>query len=330
MTIINCWRDDMYRITWDIKFDGRRLNMVDSVTVKTSVETLTDTAIVVLPGFVLNRSYEIGDKVKVGSRVEINFGYDAVNRGEFAGYVKSIKTDGGSLTIECEDDMWVMRKGVADKAWSNVDVQTVIKYVLDQIGGFELNCDYKFSYEKFTIANANGLDVLKKIQEEAGPNIYLADGVLHVHPKYAEIMGEAKYDFSINIDKEGLDLEYRKEDDVKVQVIVKGKTPAGKEIKVEMGTTGGDKVTMDYGTSVSNEASLKAKAEELLKNHSYEGYRGSLQSWLIPMCKAGYRVKLTDRDHEYKNGWYYVLSVEASIGRTGGKRKIELGKKLSV
>lgn len=321
----------MYRITWDIRIGTFRLGMVESVTVKTSVEALTDTATIVLPGTVLNRALEIEDKVKVGDRVTIAFGYDGENREEFKGYVQCIKTDGGSLTIECEDDLWLMRKAVRDKAWNNVDVQTVLNYILSQVGvGIALNCDYTFSYEKFTISNANGLDVLKKIQEEAGPNIYLADGVLHVHPKYTEIMGSAAYDFAKNIDRDGVDLEYKRADDVKVLVTVKGKTADGKEVKVEMGSTGGESVVKDFGTSVSNAASLKAKAEEMLKEKGYEGYRGSFQGWLVPVCGAGYKVTLRDADYEYKDGTYYVLAVETSIGRTGGIRKIELGKKISI
>jgi len=49
---------------------------------------------------------------------------------------------------------------------TNVSVKDVINHVNAELGGFTVNCDYDFKYSKFTINNATGYDVLKKIQEE--------------------------------------------------------------------------------------------------------------------------------------------------------------------
>lgn len=319
----------MYKIGWDIVVGGYRLGLIESVKVTSSVDKLSDSATITLPGSVLNAAMMIENKIRVGDGVSIGFGYDNNIVEEFRGYVSAIKTDDSKLTIECEDEMYRLNKAVGDKAWTGVDVKSIIEYILLATGsGLRLDCSYDFRYDKFTVVNANGIDVLRKIQEEASPNIYIKDDTLYVEPKYAKIFGSAIYDFSKNIDKNGCSLEYKRGDDVKVHVQVKGQTADGREIKAEAGTTGGEQVNVDYGTSVSNMQSLQLKANELLKAHSYEGYRGNFQGWLLPIVRAGYKVTIRDRDYEYKEGDYYAISVESEISRNGGIRKIELGKKI--
>lgn len=319
----------MHRIVYDIVIGSYRLRMVDSVVVRRSVETLTDTATIVLPGSYLNRSIDIENKIHVGDYVYITMGYDGRMTDEFQGYVQRVLTDGGSLTVECEDELWKLRKSISDKTFVGPDVKTIIEYVLREVGGgIGLRCDYSFRYDKFTIQNANGLDVLRKIREEASPNIYMNEGVLHVHPKYSQIFGNAVYDFAKNIDKDGLNLEWKRMDDVKVSVVVRGKDADGHVVEYRAGSTGGENVVKNFGSGVSSKGSLKLKAEEILKERMYEGYRGSFRGWLFPVCGPGWSVDLVDKDGVYRSGRYYVLSVETRIGRDGGMREIELGKRI--
>jgi len=317
----------MYRMCWDIIIGGYRLKTLESVTVKRSVELLSDTAAIVIPATVFNYAINIEDKLKVGDAVEIRLGYDDSLQTEFKGYLKAIRTDGGSLTLECEDGIYLFRKSLKDEELKNVNVSAILQKVCSQVGGFSVSCDYDFSYDKFVISNATGYDVLKKIQDEASPNIYLKDSVLHVHPQYAEIFGEARYDFTKNIEREGTDLKYKSADDRKLLVVVESKDATGKTISVEKGTTGGDRMTIKM-SGVTSKASLEAKAQQVLEQKVYTGYEGSFYAWLLPFVDAGYKVRITDPDYEYKEGTYYVVSVETAFSRNGGVRKITLGKKI--
>ena len=302
--------------------------MVEKVSIKRSVELLSDTATITLPGTVFNKAINIEDKIKVGDDVEIKLGYNDNLKEEFKGYLKAIKTDGGSLTLELEDDIYFFRKSVKDEEMKNASVKSILENICSQVGGFSVSCDYDFSYDKFVINNATGYDVLKKIQDEASPNIYLKDKVLHVHPQYAEIFGEARYDFSRNIERDGTDLKYKSEDERKLLVVVEGTDETGATVSVEKGTTGGDKMTLKL-PGVSSKSSLEQKAQSVLDQKVYTGYEGSFQSWLIPYVDAGYKVSITDPDYEIKDGTYYVISVETTFSQNGGVRKITLGKKIS-
>ena len=318
----------MYRMSWNIRIGGFRLRMVEKVSIKRSVELLSDTATITLPGTVFNKAINIEDKIKVGDAVEIELGYNDDLKPEFKGYLKAIKTDGGSLTLELEDDIYLFRKSVKDEEMKNASVKSILENICSQVGGFSVSCDYDFSYDKFVINNATGYDVLKKIQDEASPNIYLKDKVLHVHPQYAEIFGEARFDFSRNIERDGTDLKYKSEDERKLLVVVEGTDETGATVSVEKGTTGGDKMTLKL-PGVSSKSSLEQKAQSVLDQKVYTGYEGSFQSWLIPYVDAGYKVSITDPDYEIKDGTYYVISVETTFSKDGGVRKITLGKKIS-
>lgn len=315
-------------MSWNIRIGGFRLKMVEKVSIKRSVELLSDTATITLPGTVFNKAINIEDKIKVGDDVEIQLGYNDNLKEEFKGYLKAIKTDGGSLTLELEDDIYLFRKSVKDEEMKNASVKNILANICSQVGGFSVSCDYDFSYDKFVINNATGYDVLKKIQDEASPNIYIKDKVLHVHPQYAEIFGEARYDFSRNIERDGTDLKYKSEDERKLLVVVEGTDETGATVSVEKGTTGGDKMTLKL-PGVSSKSSLEQKAQSVLDQKVYTGYEGSFQTWLVPYVDAGYKVRITDPDYEVKDGTYYVLSVETTFSKDGGVRKITLGKRLN-
>ena len=318
----------MYKMCWNIRIGGFRLRMVEKVSIKRSVELLSDTATITLPGTVFNKAINIEDKIKVGDAVEIELGYNDDLKPEFKGYLKAIKTDGGSLTLELEDDIYLFRKSVKDEEMKDASVKNILANICSQVGGFSVSCDYDFTYDKFVINNATGYDVLKKIQDEASPNIYLKDKVLHVHPQYAEIFGEARFDFSRNIERDGTDLKYKSEDERKLLVVVEGTDETGATVSVEKGTTGGDKMTLKL-PGVSSRSSLEQKAQSVLEQKVYTGYEGSFQSWLVPYVDAGYKVAITDPDYEIKNGTYYVISVETTFSKDGGVRKITLGKRLN-
>lgn len=315
-------------MSWNIRIGGFRLRMVEKVSIKRSVELLSDTATITLPGTVFNKAINIEGKIKVGDAVEIELGYNDDLKPEFKGYLKAIKTDGGSLTLELEDDIYLFRKSVKDEEMKDASVKNILANICSQVGGFSVSCDYDFTYDKFVINNATGYDVLKKIQDEASPNIYLKDKVLHVHPQYAEIFGEARFDFSRNIERDGTDLKYKSEDERKLLVVVEGTDETGATVSVEKGTTGGDKMTLKL-PGVSSRSSLEQKAQSVLEQKVYTGYEGSFQSWLVPYVDAGYKVAITDPDYEIKNGTYYVISVETTFSKDGGVRKITLGKKIS-
>ena len=315
----------MFDITWEITVGKYKLMMLGSATIARSVEQLSDTAVLVLPGSCFNKAIEIEESIKRGDQVTIKAGYDGKNETEFSGFLEAIATDDGSITLKCEDGIFNFRKPVKDKEFVKPDVKELLNYIASEIGGYTISCDYSFTYDKYVVRGNTGYDILKKIQEETKANIYLKENVLHVHPQYKEIFGTAKYSFQENIEKS--DLEYRIAEDRPYEVTVEGKGADGKVIRVTAGNKGGDSETIKRD-GVSDIGSLTALAEEVAKRKSYTGYSGSFTGWLIPWCDAGFKVSLKDEDYEFKNGDYYVLSVETKISKSGGERTVKIGMKI--
>lgn len=313
----------MFDINWNITIGKYKLAMLDSVEIIRSVEQLSDTATIVLPGNVFNKAIEIEQKIKRGAEVTIQLGYDGKLETEFEGYLQSIATDDGSITLKCEDALFRLRIPVADKELINPDIKDILGYVLP--GGFSIDCDYSFKYDKFVIQSQSAYQVIKKLQEECKANIYLKGNVLHVHGQYSEIFGQADYSFQHNI--ESSELEYVNAEDRKIEVIAEGKGTDGKVIRETVGEKGGDTITLKID-GVSDTKTLRNLALEQLKVKSYTGYSGSFTGWLIPWCDAGYKVSIADSDYEYKSGTYYVLEVITKLSKDGGSREIKVGRKL--
>ncbi len=315
-----------YNVDWHITIGGYKLLLLENAEIHSSVDLLADTATIELPGSNLNKKLDVESKIKLGDPVLIQMGYNGDLLTEFEGYIERIGTDDGSITLNCEDGLYLTRKPIADKVLKSSTVKSIAEYVASEIGGFTVVCDYNFTYDKFVISRATGYDVLKKLQEETKANIYMKGTELHIHPAYIENFGDVTYDFARNIEKS--DLTYKRADERKFEIEVEGIMPDGKRVTEIVGTLGGDRRTFKvYG--VSDKASLKARGEEEHKRLSYDGYEGSITCWLLPVCRPGYSAKIIDTDYPEKEGGYYVVAVTTSISQSGGVRKVQLGKRLS-
>lgn len=310
-------------MNWDIRVGNYRLRMLESVEITRSVEQLSDTATIVLPGSCFNKALEIEDKIKRGNQVSIMLGYDGKYATEFDGYLESIATDDGSIKLQCEDALFTLRVPVADKEFNSPNVTDILQYIIP--AGITIKCDYSFRYDKYVIQGSTAYRELKKLQEETKANIYLKGNELHVHPQYSEIFGNALYSFQQNIEKS--ELEYKNAEDRKVEVTVEGKAKDGKVIRETVGEKGGDTINLKID-GVSDRTSLKALANEQLKVKSYTGYSGTFDAWLEPWCDAGFAVTIHDADYEYKSGTYYATEVTTKFSKDGGRRIIQIGRKI--
>ena len=311
----------------DIQIGDYRVGMLDKISIHRSVELLADTATITLPAAQFNVALEVEDKIHRGDVVIIRLGYDEVGiKEEFRGYLQSISTDGGDITLNCEDEIHMLRKDIPNKQYKAVSLEILLKEVLAAAGvNLKVKNTYQWTYKSFVISDATAYDVLKKVQEECGADIYIKDGELHIHPP-GEVVGiDRYYNFALNV--ESADLTYRSAADKKVKVVVKATMPDGTVKEVEVGATGGDKVEIKSPTS--DAASMKQRGEQELLRRSFDGYDGSITTWLIPECMPGDIANLHDEDYPKKDGAYFVRSVTTEFSSSGGSRKIELGFRLS-
>lgn len=318
-------------MNWSIRFkkDDKtyRLGLLESCEINCDVDNLADTATIVLPEGVLNQVFNLEEKIKRGSEVIIQLGYNDDLKTEFTGFVQRITND-GSLIIHCEDALFLFRVAVPDKEFKNVTLKQIAEYLVQHVDpSFTVNCDYGITYEKFTIHKATAFDVLKKLQDETKGNIYFENEkkVLHIHPAYVEVGKKVNYSYHVNI--ENANLEYKQKEDKKVEITIESTDSKGKVKSVTVGTTGGDKTTLKVGAM--SEADMKKVAESALQKQMYDGYEGTFDGWLIPVVKPTDSAHVEDLDYPYKTGGYYVKSVTTKFSSSGGVRTVKLGIRLN-
>jgi hypothetical protein len=225
--------------------------------------------------------------------------------------------------------MFLLRKPVADKQFVKVDIKTIANYLIQQTGvNMKVESTLPITYDKFVISKATAYDVLKKIQEETKANIFITEGdppTLQIHPPYLDKGGNVRYSFQQNIESD--DLKYVRAEDKKIQIIVKSTGKDGKVKEVRFGTTGGDQSTIE-GNGMDL-LSMQKVAENEYNRLLYDGYEGSITGWLVPFVAPTWSAEIVDEEYPEKDGWYYVVSVTTTISAEGGKRKVQIGRKLS-
>lgn len=323
----------MFTMSSEVKIGPYEVRGFEAVTIEKSTEALADTATITVPGMAYNTALQVEDKIKRGDKVVIRLGYDGDLKTEFTGYLKSIHPN-APMKLECEDSIYLFRKPIKDKSFKKTTAKAILEYVVAQVNpqlkgdSVTLVTDVSgIQFDSFTIIRATAYEVLDKLKQETGCAIYCRGNDLHFHLAFTEKTGSAVYDFAKNVEV-GSELEYVKAADKKVQIKVVGRSKKGATVEVEVGEKGGDSRTFQRPT-VSDRATLEQIGKEELKKLSFDGYKGSIRAWLIPVVDTGYSARIIDSDYKEREGSYYVTGVKTEFSRsTGGRRTVSLGIKV--
>ncbi|GAB2586629.1 hypothetical protein GCM10027190_39660 [Spirosoma areae] len=324
----------MFKMDYEVQIGAYKLKGIESVTVESSADLLADQCKIMIPSMAYNKAYDVEKKIKRGDVVTVKLGYDSNLHTEFKGYLKAIHPN-APMKLECEDSIYLFRKEIKDKQFKKTNAVAILQYVIDQINpqltGTKMKLVTDLSglqFDTFTIVRANGYEVLEKLKSETGLAIYCRDNELHCHLLYTKKRGDVTYNFTKNLEDSD-DLEYVRAQDVKVLVKVVGRTKKGATVEVEVGEKGGDVRTFQKPT-ISDKATLETVGREELKKLSFDGYKGAVKGWLLPVCEFGYSARLIDVDYPEREGRYYVNAVKTEFSSSGGRRTVTLGVKVSV
>lgn len=317
-------------VIWDVEIKSAtktwRLGVMSECEIEKSTKNLADRATIIVPEYHLNKLIDFEGVIQRGDAIRIRLGYKGlIFEDEFSGYIREINSNGGNLTIECEDALFLFRKDVRNKQFTNSNMRQIAHYVIDQIGEITLDCDYGIVYEKFTIYKATAYDVLKKLKEETGADIYFENDVLHIHPAYTRKTGEVDYSPQQNIEK--FNLEYKTATDRKVEVTIERVGLDGKVQSHIVGQPGGEKFSKKVESMDLN--SVKMMAETEYKTRMSDGYEGNFDAWLFPLVTPSMTVGIYDEDYPKRFGRYYVDAVTTKFSESGIVRNVQLGIKIS-
>lgn len=325
----------MFVLVANIQIGDYTFNQVNNVSIVKSVDLLSDTAEIKLPMSALFGNKEVGferkqleQEIKAGDKVTITLAYkDVIETVEFEGYVRWLKPNTPTITIECEDAMYLIRQKQINHNFGKTTLNDVLTYIVDGTG-VQLAADLpEVNFDKFLLKNVNGAQALEKLKDEYGLYVFIDDdGKLFAGLRQTKNIGnEQLYNIYKNVVSH--DLRFRRAEDVRISLKVVGVLKDNKKVEVVVGDTSGEQRTL-YKYNISDVDQLKKIGEAELSDMKFTGYEGSITSFLEPFCTRGYTANIEDKNYPDRTGNYFVPKVTTTFGTGGARRKIELGTKL--
>jgi len=321
----------MFILKGKIQIGELVFHSINGVEITKSVEDLADMAVIRLPAKFRIRQNGVEkfteETVKAGDKVIITLGYEDKYEGvEFTGFVASV---GSKIPIEikCEDAMWLLRRKNINKAFGKTTLKTILKEITAGTGiGLSGRID-DFEVDSWIAKNVNGAKALQDIKDNLMLSVYLDDeGKLYAGlQQLNNIAQQAVYDLNYNIVDNNL--EYKAKEDRRIRVKYTYIDRKNHRTSVEAGDADGE--TRTFHTSVvSSEKQLKAAAQAELEKLKYDGFSGSVKSFLIPFATRGMAAVIKDSEHVNREGKYFINKVTTSFGTDGARREVHISNKL--
>lgn len=306
---------------------------VVDVTIKRSTREANATAVIKVPVTAVLRQQggektyiETAKQIAVDDKVNIKLGYDGYLKTEFVGFVKRLNYS-VPLEIECEDWYWKLRRSSIKKSYPSTTVKSLLNDVLAGSGATVHPATIDLGLKNTIIDNKTGAWIIEKLKSDYGLTVFFdLQGRLYAGKAY-EVKGEqVKYELRGNVIKDD-DLKFYRADDYKLKVEAKSYDRNGAKLEASVGAEGGESKTLFF-YDVKDAVQLKTLAEAELKRYSFDGYRGKIETFLVPYAEPGMVAALADPMYNQRSGNYYIESTEVKFGRSGGRRIVELGIKI--
>ncbi len=324
-------------LTTEIVINGNTFRRVAEVEIESSAKLIEDTCKIKLPATArLKRggqyitAVETAKYFKAGDEVVVKLGYDGKLRTEFVGFVKSIKP-GTPVEVVCEDAVYLLRRKNLKKAFKKVTLKTLLEYVVAGTGIKISENIPSVTFDVFYFRDTTAAYALQKLKEEYGLLIYfISPKVLHAALAYHNDKKEVKYVIGKKGNLIDDSLEWQEEEDVNIRIkavhIIKYNTKIIRFYPEKENKEGELKTIFVY--NLSNIKDLEARAKAEADKYKYQGYKGSLNSFLLPNAQRGNVANIVNEDFPEKSGKYIVDKVTTTFGTGGARRKVEVGLKV--
>ncbi len=301
----------------DIGFTG-----VNSVSIESSWENLTDTCKITIPKNVSWQSKNITQIIKRGDKVSVSIGYNGENIEVFQGYVRDVN-EKIPCEIVCEDAMFLLKKGNHDKIYKSVNTERLIKDIVGVTVPYEVVANATLG--DYRVKNATAAKVLEHLRSNYFIKSFFRKGTLYVGLAYIKALQRVhQFDFSKNIFPEH-SLEYKRKEDVSLSLKGVIMYSNNKKQQVKEGDEYGEQRTFHYYNRPKSE--VRKSLKEHLERLKYTGFYGSFTTFGVPQVFHGDIVELHDKKHPERDGKYLVKKVSSNFGSDGYHQTIELESK---
>lgn len=300
---------------------------VNAIEIESSWKKLTDTCKITLPRKLTIKGGDINTVIKRGSKVKVYTGYNGDLSLEFVGYVARIDAK-VPYTVECEDEMWLLKQNSISKAYKNVRLKNLIS---DLYKG-KINV-VDFAFGSYRIDRASSATVLDDLQKNYNIYSYFTfnskgEPTLNVGlGGYSFNVIAEKHTYNMLLNVVDNDLVYRRSEENKIKIVATSTNKGGAVIRVQVGDADGEEVKLDDKKNLK-ESDLQKLANTALQQRKFDGYKGSITGFGIPKARHNHIAVIQSPEYPERNGDYVIDGVKITFGINGYRRELELGIKI--
>lgn len=323
----------------EIQIGRAKFTAVNDVQIVKSIYNIAQTCVIKLPlSAVLKNTagvasdVSVADTIKKGDAVSVVLWYDGYDKKEeFTGFVKSINRK-QPLEIECENAIYLLRGKTFKKSFNTVSLLQLLQFIT---AGTDITLHpdimsgaYSLDIKNFQIPDKDGVWVLQELKDKYMQTVYFTGSKeLYVGLAYTNQTGTVKYNINKNVINAN-DLKWQDKDDVKIKIRCIHIAKDGSKTEAEFGDNDGEVRTIHL-YDVSDKSQLERLARAEMEKHKYSGYRGELNTFLIPYCEPMMVAEIDNPQYPERSGRYYISSVTVTFGTGGARRKPEIDVKLN-
>lgn len=329
----------MFRPVCQINIGDNEFEFVTDANFVTGWRKFTDTGEVSIPHKFQRNNVNIfvgeNNLFNRGDKTEIRVGHFPNKELIFEGYLKNI-TPSIPVKMEFEDSMYLLKQTNITMSFKTTSLQNLIESALAEAiskssgyikeGLEEIEVDVvEAELGAFRFSNVNIVKILDQLKKTYALTSYFVGKTLRVGLAYYGDGNEHVFTYGEDIIDSESDLNYVKEEDVKLRVRAKSLMPDNTLVEVEFGDEGGDlREIFKYN---AKESELREWAEREIDNLRFEGFRGSFKTFMEKIVRHGDVVQIVDSFNPDRTGSYFVEAVEYEFGVNGYFQYITLGKR---
>jgi hypothetical protein len=309
-----------------VKITKSIFEFVDKAVLKMPITTRIKRA-----GEIITASVETAKVFNEGDKVEVELGYNGILKTEFIGFISRVNFT-SPLEVECEGYSYQLRKKTYLKTFVNTELIEILKYLITDT---DIILDKpripQFVIAKLKLNNNTGVEALEMLKKISDKNIsiFFTGNILYAGLQYLQPKADVKYRLGWNVLKDG-NLKQRRASNDKITVNYIGEKKDGSKISVSAHSTDITAPVTKVITvhAITDEASLRAMANNKLLKLSFDGYEGKITAFGVPYCEPGYRAVVQDQKYKERSGNYIVQSTEINYDTSGFRRIVGIGAKL--
>jgi len=307
-------------LTSHITVGNLSFDFVHKVEVHSAWKLFTDTAKVQWPAHLKINKDMLLQYIRFGDQIRIETGYGGKNNTIFIGYVTGIKPS-VPVEIQAEDHMWKLKQTTVSFSLRSATLSQVLNDYFTDVETVFNDMDLgPFYVQDLTLTK-----VLDKLKSQYGLYSFFREGKLWVGKIYDSQYAKVhKFRLDYNIVKD--DLVFKRKEEVRLKVRAVSVMPDGTKTEVELGDPDGELRSLHFYNVPADV--LRRRAEALMDQLKYDGWRGKFTAFGEPFVRHGDIVELTHPDGESeKTGRYWVDKVVYQFGINGYRQEIYLGPK---